>query len=158
MTTPEARAAGLFLAAFNIAFEDDERMTISVHTNGGTVSVEGHLSDSIMTFQVEDVAFLLDRLTHLLAKEKPLGTITVTVPNHKGRGALISAWAWNLTGDAEGSTEPLYPEVAVMLLPESADFPQPDAEIGNGTFSSPPSAAMDTATLDELRRRGLIVE
>ncbi|WP_158692737.1 hypothetical protein [Streptomyces roseochromogenus] len=158
MNTPDARAAGLFLSAFNVAFEDDERMTISVHTNGGTVSVEGHLSSSnIMTFHVEDVAFLLDRLTHLLSKDKPLGSITVTVPNHKGRGALISAWAWSLTGGTDGSTEALDPEVAVMLLPESAEFPQPDAVIGNGTFTSPPSAAMDAATLNELRRRGLTI-
>ncbi|WP_369387291.1 hypothetical protein AB5J72_06440 [Streptomyces sp. CG1] len=92
------------------------------------------------------------------SKDKPLGSITITVPNHKGRGALISAWAWNLTGDTDGSTEPLDPEIAVMLLPESAEFPQPDAEIGNGIFSTPPSAAMDAATLDELRRRGLTVE
>ncbi|MGW1053580.1 hypothetical protein [Streptomyces sp. NPDC001155] len=155
MTTPDARAAGLFLAAFNVAFEDDERMTISVHTEGGTVSVHGHLTDGIMTFVPKDVAFLLDRLTNLLSQDKPLGTITVTVPNHEGRGALISAFAWSLTSDG---TQPLDPELAVSLLPESAEFPWPDGELGDGTFTNPPSAAMDDATLQELRRKGLTIE
>ncbi|MFD3667235.1 hypothetical protein [Streptomyces sp. NPDC058672] len=156
VTTPDARAAGLFLGAFNIAFEDDQRMTISVHTAGGTTSVAGHLSDNdLMTFQAEDVAFLLDRLASILSKDKPQGSLTVTVP-HPGNGsAPTDAWAWSLTAD--GGTEPLNPELAVILLPSSANFPQPDAHLGNGTFRNTPSASMDSETLAELRHRGLTI-
>ncbi|MCX4666403.1 hypothetical protein OG453_06940 [Streptomyces sp. NBC_01381] len=157
MTTPDARAAGLFLGAFNIAFEDDERMTISVHTTGGTVSVEGHLSDDyLMTFPVEDVSFLLDRLADLLSKDKPQGSLTVTVPHLGSHSAPVDAWAWNLTSDS--GTEPLTPELAATLLPSSANFPHENADLGNGSFPNPPAASMDSTTLTELRRRGLTIE
>lgn len=155
MTTPAARAAGLFLGAFNIAFEDDERMTISVHTEGGMGSAYGHLAGGLMVFVPRDVAFLLDRLTDLLSQEKPQGTITVTVPSHEAQGAPIEAWAWSLTPDG---TEPVSPALAITLLPENADFPGPEGELGDGTFQTPPSAAMDGGTLAELRHRGLAIE
>lgn len=156
MTTPEARAAGLFLGAFNIAFEDDQRMTISVHTAGGTVSVIGQLSDNHrMTFQAEDVAFLVDRLANLLSKEEPQGSLTVAVPHLGHIRAPIDAWAWSLAAD--GSTEPLDPELAVILLPSSANFPQPDADLGNGIFHNTPSASMNSESLSELRQRGLTI-
>ncbi|MGW2421485.1 hypothetical protein ACWC0C_19925 [Streptomyces sp. NPDC001709] len=102
-TTPRTAAASLFAAVFNIVFEDDPRMTIALHTSGGSrMVVMGELDNYLMRFHPAEVADLLTWLTRAVATD-PDAIITVTADDD---GDFSYGWAWHIrTGAALGGIE-----------------------------------------------------
>ncbi|MGW9032779.1 hypothetical protein ACWGQ5_54450 [Streptomyces sp. NPDC055722] len=91
-TTPETRAASLFVAAFSV-FENDPRMTIALHmSSGSSLAVAGELDDHRMRFDPAEVSALLHWLTRAVAYD-PQAVITVAADTDD-EGSHAQGWAW----------------------------------------------------------------
>ncbi|MYX26828.1 hypothetical protein GTY75_09125 [Streptomyces sp. SID8381] len=96
----QARAASLFVGAFNSVYEDDPRMTIALHrSNGSSLAVAGLLDDYRMRFDPAEVSTLLSWLTRAVAAD-PDAIISVTTA-YRPFGGREHGWAWRVgTGAA----------------------------------------------------------
>ncbi|MET9778621.1 hypothetical protein ABZ023_30955 [Streptomyces sp. NPDC006367] len=105
VAAPETVAASLFVGAFNSVYEDDPRMTITLHrSNGSSLAVAGVLDDYLMRFNPAEVSTLLAWLTHSVATD-PDAVISVAAA-YRPLGDRAHGWAWRInTGDALGREE-----------------------------------------------------
>jgi hypothetical protein len=103
-TTPETRAASLFVAAFNTVYEDDPRMTIALHmSSGSSLAVTGELDNWRMRFHPAEVSTLLAWLTRAVATD-PVAIITVTADRDED-GETAHGWAWCIATGAALDTK-----------------------------------------------------
>ncbi|MFB0617248.1 hypothetical protein [Streptomyces sp. AGS-58] len=111
--TADRRAAAIFKAAFNAAFEDDDWLTIGVDNgHGAEVHVTGQFFDGEIRFEPVDVDMLLTFLTRVLLTDEPryapYGVVSVKTPHEDGEPY---AMAWHL-----GDMRPLSRDQAVSWL------------------------------------------
>jgi hypothetical protein len=93
--TPEARAAALFVGAFNSVFEDCALMRIALHrSNGSSISVAGELIEYVEWFDSAEVSTFLGWLTKAVAYD-PKAVIAVT-SWHWGPNADPAGYAWTI--------------------------------------------------------------
>ncbi|RNG30370.1 hypothetical protein [Streptomyces botrytidirepellens] len=98
-TTPETRAASLFVTAFNLAYEHDPLMKIAVHFgSGSSQTITGQLDAWRMRFHPAEVSTLLAWLTRAVATD-PESIITVTT-TRDADGTSACGWAWCLATGA----------------------------------------------------------
>ncbi|MFJ9729380.1 hypothetical protein ACIRP3_42255 [Streptomyces sp. NPDC101209] len=99
-TPPHTWAASLFVSAFNIAYQDDRRVTVAVHTSSGSsIVIAGALDAYRMRFDPVEVDVMLSWLTRAVTTDER-AVITVTAEPDMV-GCKIRGWAWRIgTGTA----------------------------------------------------------
>ncbi len=100
ITTPRTRAASLFVAAFNIAHEDNPRMTITLHMRSGSrLSIAGVRDNHRIRFDPAEVATMMAWLTSAVVTDEH-AVITV-MTDRDNEGWWTKGWAWRVgTGTA----------------------------------------------------------
>ncbi len=106
-----ARAAGLFVEAFNCMFEDNRVLTVGAHEPDGlSGAASGHLVHWRSDFAAADLARLLDHITYLIDRPHPAGVITAWDPDVRW------VFAWDLASDGT----PLHGDDAFRWVPDES--------------------------------------
>ncbi|MFB7763672.1 hypothetical protein [Streptomyces xiamenensis] len=156
-TRPDSKlaAASIFITAFNIIFEDDPTLVITVHpANGTPVSAVGYLNRStyLSEFDPDELDTFLNALAEVLAAPQPTGALTIYNTGDVYHSSP-TYWAWSLE---EGMPSMLLgPESS--LLPRGFTFEDGDGwdPFPDWNFDTPPQASISHPARAVIARSGL---
>jgi hypothetical protein len=150
--TPEyraARAASVFVAAFNTVYEDDQQMRLTLHRGDGTsLAVTGELTPEwAEAFNAEEVATFLGALSTAIADD-PEAVISVASWLHTTDSDPVW-WAWRIEDG-----QPLEAAAAAALLGDDAEYEgaeQPWVRIGTDLMDVSDDGLSCTALTDDVK-------